>query len=61
MPVDAPALGLDKGWQERLIARIGGYRALYEKNLGAASGLALPPGFNSAVTDGGVFVPPHVD
>ena len=61
LPVEAPALGLGKGWQERLVALMGSYQQLYEKNLGATAGLALPPGFNRALTDGGGFVPPHVD
>jgi general L-amino acid transport system substrate-binding protein len=61
MPVEAPALGLDKGWQKKLVALMGTYGDLFDKNLGSKSELKLDRGFNNAVTDKGAFTPPYVD
>ncbi len=61
MPVEAPALGLAKGWQKKLVSLMGTYQQLYENNLGAKSVLGLPSGFNRAAVEGGAFAPPYVD
>ena len=61
MPVEAPALGLDKGWQKKLVTLMGSYGQLYDNNLGAKSALGVGRGVNKAVIDQGAFAPPYVD
>ena len=55
MPVEAPALGLRKGWQKKLVDLMGGYDQLFDKNLGAGSELKLDRPAAAA------FTPPYVD
>lgn len=59
--VVAPELGLDGGWQARVLAATGNYAAIYRRNVGADSALQLDPGMNAASTQGGLFVPPHAE
>jgi general L-amino acid transport system substrate-binding protein len=61
MPVDAPSLGLEKGWQKKLVALMGTYGQLFDRNLGAASKLHLERGVNGSVLDKGGFAPPYFD
>jgi general L-amino acid transport system substrate-binding protein len=61
MPVEAPALGLEKGWQKKLVDLMGTYGQLFDKNLGAGSGLKLERGLNGAVGQQGAFAPPYVE
>ncbi|MFE9566419.1 transporter substrate-binding domain-containing protein [Streptomyces sp. NPDC006487] len=49
-----PALGLDEGWAARVLAATGTYGDIYERNLGAASGLGVPRGLNELWTRGGL-------
>ncbi|SDT22794.1 transporter substrate-binding domain-containing protein [Pseudomonas oryzae] len=52
------ALGLDDGWAREVLVQVGNYGQIYERNLGSASPLALPRGFNRLWRDGGLFFPP---
>ncbi len=61
MPVEAPALGLAKGWQNKLVDLVGGYGQMFDKNLGTQSHLKLERGFNSGVLERGAFAPPYVE
>ncbi|MCB5165111.1 transporter substrate-binding domain-containing protein [Streptomyces bambusae] len=56
-----PALGLDTAWAARVLAATGTYADVYERNLGAASGLGVPRGLNELWTRGGLHyaVPLH--
>ncbi|MFH8985044.1 transporter substrate-binding domain-containing protein [Streptomyces varsoviensis] len=49
-----PALGLDDGWATRILRSVGTYGDIYERNLGPASGLAVPRGLNALWLDGGL-------
>jgi general L-amino acid transport system substrate-binding protein len=57
--IHAAELGLAEGWQKKLIALVGSYGDLYERNLGSKSPLGLPRGLNASVSDGGVVVAPY--
>ncbi|OEJ95710.1 transporter substrate-binding domain-containing protein [Streptomyces thermolilacinus] len=49
-----PSLGLDEGWAARVLDATGTYGDIYERNLGAASGLGVPRGLNELWTRGGL-------
>ena len=51
----ATALGLTPGWAARVIAAVGNYGELYERNLGAQGPLQLERGPNRLVRDGGML------
>jgi general L-amino acid transport system substrate-binding protein len=59
--IHAPELGLEEGWQKKLVALVGGYSEMYERNLGAKSPFHLPRGLNAGPVDGGVIVAPYSD
>ncbi len=61
MPMDAPELGLDKGWQRRVLAAGGHYGDLFERNLGKGSPLQLERGLNANQADGGVLLAPFLE
>jgi general L-amino acid transport system substrate-binding protein len=62
LPLTAvPELGLEKGWQQRLVGLVGTYGDLYRRNLGADSPLALPRGLNAPWEDGGLMLAPYAD
>jgi general L-amino acid transport system substrate-binding protein len=58
LPIHAPELGLEAGWQDRLVGLVGSYAAIYDRNLGAGSPLGLPRGVNAASGDGGLIAAP---
>jgi general L-amino acid transport system substrate-binding protein len=57
----APTLGLESGWQARVLAATGGYGAIYARTIGAGSPLQLAPGPNQPQEDGGLLVPPYAE
>jgi len=61
MPIEAPALGLQKGWQKRLVDLVGTYAQMFDRNLGAQSELKLERGLNGGVGEQGAFAPPYVE
>ena len=61
MPVEAAALGLEKGWQKKVVDLVGGYGQMFDRNLGAQSELKLERGLNGPVTEHGAFAPPYVE
>ena len=50
-------LGLDDGWAMRVIAAVGNYGEIYERDLGAQSALKLPRAQNRLTTQGGLMFP----
>lgn len=61
LPVDGAAIGLDAGWQARVIAATGPYADLFQRNLGADSVLDLPRGTNARWDGGGLLAPATVE
>jgi general L-amino acid transport system substrate-binding protein len=61
MPVEAPEAGLDKGWQRRVLAAVGHYGDIFERNLGRRSPLQLERGLNANQADGGLLLSPFLD
>jgi general L-amino acid transport system substrate-binding protein len=56
MPIEAPELGLDKNWQERVVKAAGNYGDIFERNLGKRSPLKLKRGFNANQINGGLLL-----
>jgi len=53
------ALGLDEAWARHVIADVGNYGEVFERNLGTATPIALERGLNALWTRGGLlFAPP---
>ena len=61
LPIVAPDLGLDQGWQARVIAAVGHYGQIYDRNLGKASPLKLPRGLNANQLGGGLMLSPFLE
>ena len=61
MPIEAPELGLDQDWQRRVLAAVGSYGAIFERNLGAGSPFRLERGPNASHSLGGVLVSPFLE
>ncbi len=52
-------LGLEAGWGARIIAAVGNYGEVFERNLGKASGFDIKRGLNALWDQGGLlYVPP---
>jgi len=52
------ALGVEKGWGYRVIKQVGNYGEVFERNLGAKSGLNIKRGLNALWTNGGLLYAP---
>ena len=61
MPVAAPKLGLDAGWQRRVLAAVGHYGDIFERHLGKGSPLKLERGLNANQADGGLLLGPFLE
>ncbi len=61
MPAPLTELGTGPGWQARVIGAVGTYRAMFERDVGAASALRLPPGLNAAPAAGGALSAPAIE
>jgi general L-amino acid transport system substrate-binding protein len=61
LAIDAPALGLAKGWRESVLAATGDYAAIFKRNVGEASPLRLPLGPNALAGEGGLMAPPDAE
>jgi general L-amino acid transport system substrate-binding protein len=61
MPIVAPELGLDKEWQYRVLAAVGSYGDIFERNLGRNSQLKLDRGLNANQLRGGLLLSPFLD
>jgi general L-amino acid transport system substrate-binding protein len=52
-------LGLSKDWAARIVRLVGNYDDMFERNIGAASKLAIPRGINNLWDRGGIqYAPP---
>jgi hypothetical protein len=54
--IEAPELGLEHGWQQRVVAAVGSYEAIRRRNLGTP--LKLPAGANAHWRAGGALMAP---
>jgi general L-amino acid transport system substrate-binding protein len=61
MPVAAPELGLDEGWQRRVLAAVGNYGDIFERYLGKNSRLKLDRGLNANQIRGGLLLSPFLE
>jgi general L-amino acid transport system substrate-binding protein len=61
MPITAPEIGLDSGWQRRVLTAIGNYRDIFERNLGKSSALKLDHGLNTNHILGGMLMSPFLE
>jgi general L-amino acid transport system substrate-binding protein len=53
-------LGLSADWAYNVIAEVGNYAEVFERNVGPSSAVGLPRGINKLWTDGGVMYAPPV-
>lgn len=59
-PGPASALGLPDDWAARMIAAVGSYADIWERNLGSETSLGLARGRNAVARDGGLlWAPPY--
>ena len=61
MPIAAPEGVLDKQWQRRVLAAVGHYGEIFERNLGKGSAFQLERGLNANYIDGGLLLGPFLD
>ncbi len=61
LPIEAPRLGLDKGWQKRVVDSVGSYADIYRRRLGEDSPFKLPRGPNALWTAGGLLAAPSAE
>lgn len=54
----AKPFGIEPGWAARVVAAVGNYGEMFERNLGAHSPLGLEPGPNRLWSQGGLMIPP---
>lgn len=53
-------LGLKDDWAYQILAQVGPYNQIFERNLGAGSPLGLDRGLNRPWQSGGLFMPPQL-
>jgi general L-amino acid transport system substrate-binding protein len=61
MPIAAPEMGLDKQWQRHVLAAVGHYGEIFERNLGKGSPFRLERGLNVNQVNGGLILSPFLD
>jgi general L-amino acid transport system substrate-binding protein len=61
MPISALELGLEKEWQRRVLAAVGNYGDIFERNLGNSSSLKLDRGLNANQIRGGLILGPFIE
>jgi len=61
MPIAALELGLDKEWQQRVLAAVGNYSDIFERNLGKNSSLKLDRSLNANQLRGGLLLSPFLE
>ncbi|ABC23315.1 amino acid ABC transporter substrate-binding protein [Rhodospirillum rubrum] len=55
---NAAALGLEPGWARRVIAAVGNYGEVFDRNLGKGSEIGLDRGVNALWSEGGLMISP---
>jgi general L-amino acid transport system substrate-binding protein len=59
MPGNGTAIGLDETWARPMIAAVGNYSEVFERNLGMSTPIRMERGLNGLSTRGGrMFSPP---
>jgi general L-amino acid transport system substrate-binding protein len=59
VPGNGAALGLDEAWARRVIADVGNYAEIFERNLGTSTPIGMERGPNALWSSGGLlFAPP---
>src|SRR5262245_25752220 len=59
LPGNGAALGLDEAWARHVIADVGNYGEVFERNLGTSTPIGMERGLNALWTRGGLlFAPP---
>jgi len=59
VPGNGAALGLDEAWARRVIADVGNYAEVFERNLGTSTPIGMERGSNALWSSGGLlFAPP---
>jgi general L-amino acid transport system substrate-binding protein len=53
-------LGLDRDWAARAVKAVGNYGEMHQRNVGSASPLKLPRGFNALWNKGGLMYAPPI-
>lgn len=61
MPIAAVELGLNKEWQRSVVAGVGNYGDIYERNLGKGSPLRLERDLNASPMRGGALLSPFIE
>ncbi|MTJ81868.1 MAG: transporter substrate-binding domain-containing protein [Telmatospirillum sp.] len=61
LPVDGADLGLDKGWQDRVVKAVGHYGDIYDRHLGKTSALGIARGPNANQIAGGLLMGPFLE
>ncbi|MDR3440043.1 hypothetical protein [Telmatospirillum sp.] len=61
LPIDGADLGLDKGWQDRMVKAVGHYGEIYDRNLGNKSPLKMARGLNANQISGGLLLGPFLE
>jgi len=61
MPITANELGLDKDWQHRVLAAVGNYGDIFERNIGNGSALKIDRGLNANNIGGGLLLGPFIE
>lgn len=59
LPIEASYLGLDQGWQRRMIDTLGTYGDIFSRTLGAKSIYGEARGLNVRSRDSGLFLAPY--
>lgn len=54
------SLGLSADWAYNIIAKVGNYGEVFERNVGPSTPVALPRGLNNLWTEGGIMYAPPV-
>ena len=54
------SLGLDANWAYNIIAQVGNYEEVFERNIGPNTPVGLPRGVNNLWTNGGVMYAPPI-
>jgi general L-amino acid transport system substrate-binding protein len=61
IPISAEELGLDNGWQDRVLKAVGNYGDIFDRNLGKSSLLKIERGLNANRVQGGLFLGPFLE
>jgi general L-amino acid transport system substrate-binding protein len=58
VPGNGAALGLDEAWARHVIAGVGNYGEVFERNLGSSTPVGMARGLNALWSSGGLLYAP---